>query len=83
MQPEIIRHRIQTQQTMKSNIEIADQAVRLMNNVIKNELPTESCPEKRQHILWKREEVRQLIISKLQTPAVNQIGPTMIKSTDE
>lgn len=64
---------------MKSNIEIADEALRLVDRVIKNELPTVSCPEKQGHVQWKREEVKQILISKLQTPAANQIGPVMIK----
>lgn len=62
-----------------SNTEIAEQALRLMERVINNELPTVSCPEKMTHVRWKREEVKQIIISKLQTPSVNQIGPTVIK----
>ncbi len=62
-----------------SNTEIAERAIRIMENVINNELPTVSCAEKMQHVRWKREEVKQIIISKLQTPAVNQIGPQQIK----
>ncbi len=60
---------------MKSNIEIADEALRLVDRVIRNELPTESCPVKEERAKWKREEVRAIIVSKLQ-PAVDKIGPS-------
>jgi hypothetical protein len=65
---------------MKSNIEIAEQAIRLMETVIKNELPTVSCPEKQSRVQWKRGEVRQIIISRLQGPSVVMIGPTILKN---
>jgi len=68
---------------MKSNIEIADEAMRMIDRVIKNELPTVTCPEKMQHVLWKRGEVKQIILSKLQDPAVNMIGPTLTKQTND
>ena len=68
---------------MKSNIEIAEQAIRLMENVIKNELPNVSCPEKNARVNWKRDEVRQIVASRLQVTAVNQIGPTLTKATDD
>lgn len=63
-----------------SNIEIAERAIRLMENVIKNELPVVSCPEKMHHVRWKREEVKQIIISKLQSPGANMIGPQQLKN---
>ena len=64
---------------MKSNIEIAEEAIRMIDRVIKNELPTVTCPEKQQHVLWKRGEVKQIILSRLQTPSVVMIGPTITK----
>lgn len=64
---------------MKSNIEIAEEAIRMMDRVIKNELPVVSCPEKMQHVMWKRGEVKQIIMSRLQEPASVQIGPTVMK----
>lgn len=68
---------------MKSNTEIADQAIRLMENVIKNELPTVSCPEKMTHVHWKREEVKRIIASKLYVPEQPAIGPQMTKATND
>ena len=64
---------------MKSNIEIAEEAIRMMDRVIKNELPVVSCPEKMQRVMWKRGEVKQFIMSRLQEPASVQIGPTVMK----
>lgn len=64
---------------MKSNIEIADEAIRMIDRVIKNELPTVICPEKNQHVLWKRSEVKQIIVSKLQQPVLKPIGPKEYK----
>lgn len=68
---------------MKSNIEIADEAIRMIDRVIKNELPTVACPEKMSHVNWKRAEVKQIIISKLHEPSPGTIGPTMIKATND
>lgn len=64
---------------MKSVIEISEQAIRLMENVIKNEIPTESCPEKNQRANWKREQVRQEIIQRLSAQTNNSVGPSEIK----
>ena len=64
---------------MKSNIEIAEEAIRMIDRVIKNELPTVTCPEKQQHVLWKRGEVKQIIVSRLQTPSAVMIGPSVVK----
>lgn len=65
---------------MKSNIEIAEEALRLIDRVIKNELPTVSCPEKQSHVLWKREEVKQILINKLHEPSGQQVGPQTVKA---
>lgn len=65
---------------MKSNIEIADEAMKFINRIINNELPTVSCPEKQQRVLWKRGEVRQIIISRLQEPSGVMIGPQLVKT---
>lgn len=64
---------------MKSNIEIAEEAIRMIDRVIKNELPTVTCPEKQQHVLWKRGEVKQIIVSKLHEPNMVSVGPKELK----
>ena len=64
---------------MKSNIEIAEEAMRMIDRVIKNELPNVSCPEKNQHVMWKRSEVKQIIVSKLHEPNMVSVGPSVIK----
>jgi hypothetical protein len=64
---------------MKSNIEIAEEAMRMIDRVIKNELPNVSCPEKNQHAMWKRSEVKQIIVSKLHQPNMVSVGPSVMK----
>ena len=64
---------------MKTNIEIAEQAARLVDRTINNELPTVSCPEKMSHVMWKRQETLRLVMEKLQQQTSVSTGPKMIK----
>ena len=64
---------------MKSNIEIAEEVMRMIDRVIKNELPNVSCPEKNQRVMWKRSEVKQIIVSKLHEPNMVSVGPKEYK----
>lgn len=64
---------------MKSVVEITEQCMNAIERTIKNELPTVSCPEKQQRVMWRRDEVRQAIISRLQTPSAVMIGPKELK----
>ncbi len=66
-----------------SNTEIAEQAIRLIERVINNELPTVACPEKMTHVRWKREEVKRIIASKLHVPEQAAIGPKQTKENDK
>lgn len=45
-----------------------------MEIILKNEIPTESCPLKREKVEWKRQEVRKLIVQKLNESGVSKIS---------
>jgi hypothetical protein len=64
---------------MKSNIEIADECLRMVERVIRNEIPAVTCPEKKIQMAWKKDEVKQILINKLQTPSAVMVGPGELK----
>ena len=56
--------------------QIADKVVRVMERTITNEIPSETCPVKREKVNWKREKVREEINRRLN---MTSVGPTQIK----
>lgn len=57
--------------------EVADKVLRQIEKVINNSIPTESCPQKKEKVEWKREQVLEKVKHKL---SQNTVGPSEIKS---
>ena len=56
---------------------IADKVVRQIERTIAEQIPMDTCPEKKPKIEWQREQVRQAVIDKLTT--TKQPGPSLLK----
>lgn len=61
----------------KSSEAIADEALRVMEKVINNNVQTKSCPIAEQKAIWKRGEIKKTIAEKLQPTTT--AGPKQIK----
>ncbi len=64
---------------MKIVSEIVEEAVTAIERTIRNNVPTETCPEKRAKNDWKKEQIRQALIERLQGQTVNAVGPKEMK----
>lgn len=63
---------------MKSIDEIANEATRLVERVISNEVPAETCPANKEKAEWKKGQVREKVVEKLKT-TIAVPGPEMLK----
>ena len=59
-----------------SNRELADRIAAKVQQMISNEIQLPNCPLRREKAEWDRQEVRRLVMQKLQSTTV---GPTEIK----
>lgn len=57
---------------------IVDEVLRSVERVLRNEIPNETCPEKREKAEWKKGQVREKVVSKLQED-IHAIGPMQTK----
>lgn len=65
---------------MKTVDEIAEEALRAMDRVLRNEIQAETCPEKKEKAEWKKTQVREKVVAKLQdTIGPSKLGPSILK----
>lgn len=59
---------------MKIVTEIVDDCMRAIERTIRNEVPTETCPAKKEKAEWKKEQIRLQLIERLSAAA--PVGPS-------